>query len=252
MAFKRKFSRSRRSKKTRRGRFSLRKGRSFQSRVTQVLMKKSETKFYDIADENVQLYHNNCTNSILFSQIAGISILYNPWADIAKGYNRNERIGDRITPRGMSLKLWIANKQDRPNVMYRLLIVRMPKTIGGIATTNGNTYPFQTANLGANGNHILLPLDQDKGMKALYDRTFNVQTGDSWATNGSTLKEAHTLKKLWIKRKKSGPIVYDGAGQFIVNNPILVYLIPYDSYGTLTTDNIASCSFYCRLYYKDI
>ena len=36
-----------------------------------------------------------------------------------------------------------------------------------------------------------------------------------------------------------------------MNNPLAVYLIPYDSYGSLTTDNIASIAWTMRLYWKD-
>jgi len=235
----------------RRGKYA-RKARtqSFQMRVRRVVMKTAETKYYDIADENVQLYHNNCTNSVLLSNIAGLSTLYNPWADISKGTDRNQRVGDKITPRGMSLKIWIANKSDRPNIMYRILIVRVPKTIQGTATTNSNVYPFQTANLGSTGNAMILPLDQDKGVRALYDRVFNLQLGYSNVNQSN--KECHIYKKLWIKRKTARPIVYDSSGQYIVNNPLIVYVIPYDSYGTITTDNVSSCSYFARLYYKDI
>lgn len=213
-------------------------------------MKKTETKYFDFGDENVQLYHNNCINAV--GTIAGLSQIYNPWSDIVPGTARYQRVGDKITPRGMSLKLWIANKLDRPNVMYRILIVRVPKTVAGVAT--GNSFdPFQTVNQGSTGNKMLLPIDVDRGVKTLYDRVFNLQVGNSQIISGSLFgKECHVYKKLWIKRKKAGPIVFDGTGQYIVNNPIIIYVIPYDSYGTLTTDNIASLSLHCRLYYKDI
>ena len=247
MAFKRKYKGRRRSfKRSRRGKFS-RRGRSFQSRVAKVLMKKAETKYFDIAEENLQLYHNPGTNALALSSIAQ---LYNPWSDITQGITRQTRIGDKITPRGMSLKLWIANKLERPNIMYRIIIARAPKSLQGSLTTY-QAYPFQTANLGSTGNNMLLPMDSDRGFKALYDRIYNTNHGLTQFSAVSG-RECHMYKKLWIKRKNSRPIVYDGSGTFIVNNPLLIWIIPYDSYGTLTTDNIASCSYFVRMYYKDV
>jgi hypothetical protein len=60
-------------------------------------------------------------------------------------------------------------------------------------------------------------------------------------------------KKLWIKKKNARDIVFDSTGSNqIVNNPIHVWVIPYDSYGTLTTDNIASLAYQGCVYYKDV
>jgi hypothetical protein len=55
-------------------------------------------------------------------------------------------------------------------------------------------------------------------------------------------KEKHRVIKLWIKRKNSRKILYSTDGN-IVNSPLSLYIIPYDSYGTLVSDNIASCAF---------
>jgi hypothetical protein len=49
----------------------------------------------------------------------------------------------------------------------------------------------------------------------------------------------------------SNVLFYDSATQNIVNSPLLLYVIPYDSYGTLITDNIASYSYSMRMRYKD-
>jgi hypothetical protein len=66
-------------------------------------------------------------------------------------------------------------------------------------------------------------------------------------------KEFHYYKKLWIKKKGARDIVYDSTNSDqIVNNPVHVWVIPYDSYGTLTTDNIASMAYQGKIYYKDI
>lgn len=241
-----------------RGKSSRRTRTSFKARVTRVLMKKAETKYFDIAEENVQLYHNNGTASTLTSNPGSLQIIFNPWADISQGTGRSNRIGDRIIPRGMSLKIWFANKSDRPNVMFRVIICRAPKIVTGTTVTYNSMYPFQPADLGTTNNQMILPLDKDRGVKAFYDKTFNLQLGTSNTEIpilGYVGKESHMTKKFWIK-SKGRPIQFDPAAgattiYTIVNNPLLVYVIPYDSFGTLKTDNIASVSYHARLYFKD-
>lgn len=237
----------------RRGRSSRQGGkRTFRAKVTSVLMKKAETKYYDIASENVQLYHNLGTTST--GNPGSLSVLFNPWADIPIGTGRAGRIGDRIIPRGMSIKFWIANKADRPNVLYRIMVVRCPKIISGSATGYNTAYPFQTATLGSTGNNMILPLDKDRGFRAYYDKIHRQEIGNSGNVTGN--KECHMVKKLWIRNKSNRNIIFDqdqvGSISTITNNPLLVYILPYDSYGTLTTDNVASCAYFARLYYKDV
>lgn len=213
-------------------------------------MKTAETKIYSLGYENVQLYHN--------TGVAGLTFVgplhFNPWNLIAQGTGKQQRVGDTISPRGMSIRLWMANKLDRPNVMYRVMVLVLPKTYNNARVTAGSidiAAPIWTG--GGNGNYMCLPIDTEKGIKVLYDRVFSNEKGSSNILPG-TNKECHIFKKLWIKRRKgSSAIRFESNGaQDILNKPLAVYCIPYDSYGTLVTDNIASCAYVTRMYYKDI
>lgn len=217
-------------------------------------MKKAETKYLDRAVENQQLYHNTGFGvGVPPFPVSSIPGLFDAWANITMGVARNERIGDKITPRGMSLKIFLANKNDRPNTMIRLIVAVLPKSRGTVVT--GSQFnPFQIPNTGILGNRMLLPPDSDKGVKFLYDRIHRMPT-QQWAggaNGGGTNREFTKVVKLWIKRKRSRDIVYDTATQEIVNKPIAVYAIPYEQFSTLETDNIASFACFQRLYFKDI
>jgi len=222
--------------------------------VKRILNKSTETKYYDIATENQQIYHNKgCSGGAAITSTQWSDpTFFNPWSDIPAGTGRANRIGDKITPLSMNLRIWLATKQDRPNVMFRIIICRMPKSIGTVYTTSANVNIFQDAQLGSTGNTMVMPVDHDKGIKPYYDRTFNVQVGFSATVGASVGKECHKLIKLKIKRKNANSIVFDSASQNIVNSPLSMYVLPYDSYGTLITDNIASYSFHARMYYKDM
>jgi len=254
MAYKRKY-RSRRFKRSRRGKFSRRMGRrSFQSRVTRVLMRKAETKYFDRGLENHQLYHNLGSNigGLVPLNVTAIPQFFNPWAFIGRGDSRFQRIGDKITPRGMALKLYLANKYDRPNTMIRIIVAVLPKLVDGSITT-AQFDPFQIPNTGFNGNNMLFPADSNIGVKFLYDKIHRLGDQDSGHITGvGQSKERTKILKLWIKRKRSRDIVYGDTALDIVNKPLAIYAIPYEQYSTLTTDNIASLAGVMRLYYKDV
>lgn len=250
--YRRKYRRLKR--RTRTGKYS-RGRRSFQTRVRKVLMKVAETKQVAAGNENVQLYHNTGLGGATYVN----PIIFNPWNQIGQGTGRQQRIGLEITPRGMSLRLWIANKLDRPNVMYRVSVCILPKTFNNARVTSGSIDPMVPVFAGGGvGNNIALFYDIEKGIKVLYDRVFSNEKGVSniqYAAGGlrpAGNLECHIFKKLWIKRKRSSTIKFESnANQDIVNKPLAVYVIPYDSYGTLTSDNIASCGYVYQLYWKD-
>jgi len=237
---------------SRRGKYGRRRGaRSFQSRVKKVVMRAAETKYKDINVENVQLYHNlGATTIAAAGNVTSIAGMFNPWATISRGNERNQRIGDRITPRGLSLKIYLANKVDRLNTMIRLIVCTIPKAWNGSATTSV-FFPFQVQT--GLGNSMLMPCDKDKGVKFLYDRIHRLGN-QTWTSGnaGWNQKEFTKVVKLWIKRKRSNDIVFDSSLQEIVNKPLAIYAIPYEQYSTIETDNIASIAIQGRMFYKDI
>lgn len=246
MAFKRKYVARRKS--FRRRTFKRRRfGRAnFSSRVKRVLMKATETKYLDSGFENSQLYHNTGQAGFAF---VGPSI-FNPWQNITNGNNRATRIGDKITPRGMKVKIWLANKLDRPNLLYRIVACICPRMYNGAVVTAGSIDPAPAFTVGTTGNYMVLPFDKEKNIKVMFDKTYRVESGQSGTAAGVN-KECHREVNLWFNKKGARAINFDNGGR-VLNNYFALYIIPYDSYGSLTTDNIASCSVFYRMYWKDI
>lgn len=246
---KRKRSRSRKTfKKSRRGRPNLKQT------VNRILNRKLETKYFDQGAQNVQLYHNvGGAGPYVGSLPTSDSVFFNPWLDIPLGNGRAGRVGDEISPVGMSVKIMLRNKGDRPNLYYRVIICKVPKTVpsgpGNAITLYNNCPVFEDVNQGAVGCNMIRPVNKDLGVRAYYDRLFRVQ-GNNTNNNGSA-KEISKIAKIWIKRKRSSKILYDNVANSIVNSPLAMYVIAYDAFGTLLTDNIASYDYYCRMYYKD-
>jgi hypothetical protein len=219
-------------------------------------MNQAETKFFDIALENLQLYHNlgsspNPPGILIPVNLTSVRAWFNPWSEIQLGTARFNRIGDEITPRGISIKIYLANKHDRPNTMIRVIVASLPKIVGTNVTTNVFD-PFQLANSGVNGNNMIWQADKDEGVKFLYDKIHRMGPQQANNIGGSNPNREYTkMLKLWI-RSKGRKVVFNTFTQDIVNRPLAVYCIPYEQYSTLTTDNVASMAGNLRMYYKDV
>jgi hypothetical protein len=212
-------------------------------------MKTAETKDFTIGIENVQLYHN-MGQTALGLVTHSIQSWFNPWARIAKGTNSFNRIGDVITPRGMALKLYWANKFDRPTTMLRLIVAVLPKTIQTTVTTEAFDPFEQVQNFSDVQNILCLNADKDRGVKFIYDKVYRPIAGG--IVNGGSNKEYTRFIKLWIKRKRSRNITFNREAQDIVNKPIAIYAIPYEQYDTSVLSNVASIAGQIKMYYKDV
>lgn len=241
---KRSSSRSRRPfRKSRRGK------RSLKRTVNRILNRKIETKQYSFGAQNVEVYHNLGSLPTAGGLASSDATFFNPWLDIPQGVGSYQRTGNEIMPVGMALKIQLHNKGDRPNLHYRIIVAKLPKIIGGALSNRNNIDIFEPLNQGTMGGRMILPLNKDLGVKAYYDRVFSLRGNNTWNQPGQ--KEISKIIKIWIKRKRSGKIIYDQQQNTIINSPIALYIIPYDSFGTLATDNIASYQYHCKLYYKD-
>jgi len=250
---KRKFSSYRAGRKTKyRGKSRrTRKQTNFNRKVKKAVLKTAETKFFNIGLENEQLYHNCGSFELLYpGYVMAIDHFFNPWLEIVKGTARDQRIGDKIVPVGIKLNLWIANKYDRPCIEYRVIVAELPRNIGADVTTS-RFNPFQVPDHYAEGNVLLLPRDSDRGIRFLYDKIIKMEaTGSANWSVGGIHRETHKTIKLYIKQKR-GTITYNSSVASITAKPLAVYVIPYEQYSTLNTDNIASCAGYMTLIYKD-
>lgn len=215
-----------------------------------VTMKNMETKHATVASDASPLYHNGQISAVNSQPITNAQ-MFNVWKLIVPGTSVQNRIGTEIWPRGMSMRIFLENIQDRPNVHYRVMIGAAPKQRSdGTATAYNNLELLDMG--GATGNLCRHPTT-DLGYKLFYDRVFKNEIGFS-AVQGVE-KRAHLFKKIWIRRKKAGKIIYNnsasGVVAEIVNKPLFFTVIAYDSTNTLVTDHIGNLSYQTKLYWKD-
>lgn len=206
--------------------------------VKKISLGEQETKYGQVARENVQLYHNVGESG------AGNGFLqFKNIMATAQGTLQENRVGDEITAQGLAVRLYLANKGDRPNVNYRIIAVSVPKDQ---ATAGAPTGLFENAV----GNKLIDYINTDQ-YKVLYDKTIHIGSDSGRSTSNGAEQTRKVQFYLPFKNRK---VRYEGDNGTVPkyqNNIISFGVIPYDSFGTLQTDNVSSMACSYRFYFKD-
>lgn len=205
--------------------------------VKRQLNKVVETKMSSFGAENQQLYHNVPYQLISngFNTAQGVT-------DPTQNPSAN-RIGDSLLVKALNIKIWLANKADRPNQIYRVTLLLRRINSGGVPVGS----PF-TLITGVGNNLLAFPNHEANVTKVLYDKmhTFNMDTDQS---SGGSTKEVH--KYVQIYKTFNTQVTYLSGGSIPKNYTPQLFITAYDSYGTLTSDNISSAAYAARLYFQD-
>lgn len=205
--------------------------------IKQISLKNAETKFSSQNIENYQLYHNG-----------GSTGIYNITGNLlatSVGTTQQTRVGDSVIGRGLSIHLWLSNKLDRPNVMYRIFLFTALHI--DYASTSPTLF-FQSLH----GNKMIDYINTDR-YKIIYHKVIKPFSGDYSLESGATNKEHSTHLKIYLPLKNRLIKYYTDSGNVpsYQGNLIQLGVIAYDAYGSLLTDNIASMSFVTKFYFKD-
>lgn len=212
-----------------------------------VVMKTAETKVSEYGQENVQLYHNvlhKVENNTLFTT-QGVTDGDNPGV-------AEMRIGDMIYAKKLWFKFQLFNKQDRPNLHYRIMIVRSQTD----RTGNAPTLPpdFVPESIPGNGN-LLFTSSNDESYTIVWDRTYRLEATNS-VESGVVAPSYHETSRIininYFIPKNQQKIIYHDGGSVPKKYVYIPYVVAYDSYGTLTTDNVASYAYTRKAYFKDV
>ena len=215
--------------------------KSLAKMIKRISLKQCETKNTHQIVENTDLYHNleTITTNLLYTR-QGISDNNTGTSSYAM------RIGDNVIARGLQFKMWFATKSDRPNVMFKIVWFKY---------YTQSTPPTSIFKSQGTSNRMIRDLDNEK-LKVIKVKQFTLNTGNmveqgSGGTVNWLRKEAHRYVKCYIPlRNAKITYIADDSGT-PRNYDYGFAVIPYDSYGTLTTDIIASFAYNVKFYFKD-
>lgn len=207
----------------------------------------SELKYYETTVSAQSAYHN-VGNS---ATAVPAPVIFNPWAQITQGTGQYGRIGDEIIPCGSKWRIHFQTTNSTTvsvqNLMFRVMLVVLPKTIAGTATS-ASTSPFDSQY----NNSITAMVDPDT-VKVLYDRTYSIQPGfAAFNPTNNTFSAAICSKfcKFFVKSGK-GKLMYEQASNYLINRPMALYVLPYAYDGLVTTQLLGNVDVDYRLYFRD-
>ena len=181
--------------------------------------------------ENVQLFHNQPL------YVSGLlSAIQQGPTDGTNNSSRDNRIGDRISLKNINVRFWLSNKLDRPNVMYKGVLYWYPV---GVTPADAVVYFTQTNKM----------LDRYNFKKIQVIDQFILKSTQMYL-NG-TEKFEHSYLATLNKSYKSKKVEYATNSTTPGKMRLGFALVCYDAFGTLQTDNIASCAYNIQLTFQD-
>jgi len=217
--------------------------RAFAQKVKQIIYKSAETKEALYCDTtSVNLYHNvsnRLVGNLMFTK-QGVTDTPGGTPGVSVPTNL-VRIGDEIQPISLDIYLQFRQPVDRPNVTYKLFILKFPGQI-----VPPTFLPLKTIT----GNAMLDPVDTEKCsiVKIKYFKHMD----NYWAGTNSTSKEVNFFRQLKLTFPKTK---YRYAGDDLSlggSYNLGMYIVSYDTLGSLISDNIASVQWSTQLKFKDM
>lgn len=195
------------------------------------VMGTAETKSVGKSSENVQLFHNKAL------YIANLLATTQGVKDPNDQSGNDARIGDSIRLTNANIKFWLSNKDDRPNVMYRLIMFWYDTPL-----TLSDALCFFTQ------TNKMLDRPNTENISIIDQKYIFSSSNYAVDANNHERSQLATLKGNWKGRK----VQYDEGGASPKKRTIGVCVVCYDAYGTLQTDNIASLASNYQINFKDL
>lgn len=247
MAYRRRKYRRPYRKNANRKRTRYNRRRRYSRRIARVsarsILRFSETKYFDLNTFH-ELYHNGGTGAVI-NWVHDYNML-----QCIQGNTQFTRVGDKVWGKGLKIKMWLSNKGDRPNVIYRIFAITIPQD------QLGNTTPLDLWSGVISGANFLLEILNTDKYKVIYNKYITVQSTSKWTVDVNPAlnreKEVSRMHSFYLPLNRM--ISYsanNGAVPKYQRDIIGIGVIAYDATGTIPLDNIASYRLKSRFYFKD-
>lgn len=197
------------------------------SLIRRVVSRSAESKVFDRVLSKAELYHNT----------PALILINGTNAFPPQGNTGSTRVGDEIYAKGYKLRILFGQKGDRPNVSFRIIVGYVNKSY---------SYGYSNWFRAITGNTLLDPVNPDI-IKVVKSYTMRPNQAGLTATGNDEFTFAHQLY-IPVNKKVRFP---SGTQDADMDN-LYMFIIPYDAFGSLTTDNIAYYQAASSLHYKDI
>jgi len=219
--------------------------RAVKAIVNRTMNKVVETKAVDYITEAIVLNHNvpQTIDNDLFYSSHGVADSASSQA--SAGTTIGNRVGDSLFAKSASLKMFFDQYADRPNLTFRVTAVRIKSGLNIITATSLYSHPQSTNNMINPINTEAIELYQPNPV--VFDKRFVVNNGGS---NSAPTKDCHAFRQFFVKVNKK--LKYN-ANQPNTIGPFAIQIVvtAYDSYGSLTSDNVCRLIYSRRAWFQD-
>jgi len=197
------------------------------SMVRKEILRTTETKVNTFSPTRTSLYHNVWGGQRLLS--------------IVQGDGKDQMIGDEIFLQSVHLRIHVNTKPDRPQVMIRAMLVRVPS----------DKHTAAAASLFEGSTNAMLSGPNLAEMTIVAEKTIKLRGTSQWvvpsgaATVGKDLADVITFSHNFGNKRTKYDSNYPKFGQ------MRLLIAAYDAHGTLTSDNIADYECNVRTFFKD-
>ncbi len=222
---------------------------SLTRKIKAISLKQVETKRVSHAVEDEILRHNVTSYTIdnLLGTAQGIQ---NPGAVVP--FPQGEiRVGNEIIARGISIKLWLENSVNHPNLMYRIVLFKYPSRMTPVLN---DQFLWQgNDGLGGPFNRMIDTIANNR-VKILYSTVVKptpfaqFQGADSAAAGGHSKT---TLLEKYINLKNLKVRYTEAKGTRPMFDDICLAVVPFDTHNTPQGLELARMSHSVRVYFKD-
>lgn len=205
------------------------------------ISKASEKKHYITNSANNQLYHNTGADGNIVPHLTNLLSTF-------QGLTQTTRVGDKIFSERLDFKVWVSNKLDRPNVTYRIVVLKGDQY--DCLATSSISALFFPINIGDPQYNITGHLNTDK-FSILVDKIINPFGGDYSVESGATLREHSRMITFSVPTNKS--ILYRSDNGQIPEgkNVYQCIVMAFDAHGTLASNDLATVNVNCIHHYRD-
>jgi len=210
------------------------------SMMKTVALKQCETKKSNFTIEDRQLYHNSTYYHGGFFATEDGPLNPDGFAE-----NDRNRIGDSIVARGVKWRFWLSNKDDRPNVMYKVFIYLY--NTEQTATLSDQIFWRGRDGDGSSMNRMI---DAPATNRVKILKSFTLTSKGNYAVEPNN-REHSQLREVYVNLNNKVIRYRKDTDKVPYKQDLGIAVVPYDAYGTLTSDNIASLAYSMTLYFKD-
>lgn len=202
--------------------------RGVRSLVRKELLRTAETKHSTLYINRANLSHNGWYYN-------------NNMINISQGDGKDQMVGEEIFLRNLHVKLQFNSKQDRPQVMFRVLLLRVP--------ADKNTTAISDLFEGSSNAMISMPNVSE--VKILAEKTVRMSGTSHWTyASGSTVVQKDMAQSCELSCSLGSlKTRYDAGLPKFFN--VRLAVVAFDAHTTLTSDVVADFEFTSRVFFKD-